>query len=134
MLKNLRASLLLIAAPALLVGVASACGGGDSSSSGGTTPGAGKTTAPKVTVPPGAPEMDQINLTFTPDKITAKVGENVYFKSSETTIHTVNVNGKNISGNMKKGDVVIWKASAAGEYKITCDYHPQMKATVVVTQ
>jgi len=131
MRKHLRAGLIVLASILVLAGLAAACGGGSDSSS-GSTPGAQKTTAPKVTVPADAPQIDQENLTFKPDKITAKIGETVYFLNSESAIHTVNVNGKNISGNMKKGSVVTWKGQTAGEYKITCDYHPQMKATVTV--
>ncbi len=131
MRRTLRAGLIVLASILLLAGPAIACGGGDDSASGGT-PGAKKTATPKITVPADAPQIDQENLTFKPDKVTAKVGETVYFLNSESAIHTVNVNGKNISGNMKKGAVVTWKGQTVGEYKITCDYHPQMKATVVV--
>lgn len=131
MRRTLRAGLIVLASVLVLAGPAIACGGGDDADSGGT-PGAKKTTAPKITVPAGAPQIDQENLTFKPDKVTAKVGETVYFLNSESAIHTVNVNGKNISGNMKKGAVVTWKGQTVGEYKITCDYHPQMKATVIV--
>ena len=131
MRKQLHAGLIVLASILVLAGLGAACGGGGDSAS-GTTPGAQKTAAPKITVPPDAPQIDQENLTFKPDKVTAKVGETVYFLNSESAIHTVNVNGKNISGNMKKGAVVTWKGQTVGEYKITCDYHPQMKATVIV--
>ena len=56
----------------------------------------------------------------------------MYFKNSESALHTVTINGKNESGNMRKGDLFSWTAGAAGEYKITCDYHPQMNATITV--
>ena len=59
--------------------------------------------------------------------------EAVALGDSEAVIHTANVNNKNISGNMKKGDAVPWIARSPGEYKVTCDYHPLMKATIVVT-
>jgi len=131
MRRTLRAGLIVVASVLVLAGPALACGAGDDSGGGGT-PGAKKTTAPRITVPADAPQIDQENLTFKPDKITAKVGETVYFLNSESAIHTVNVNGKNISGNMKKGAIVTWKGQTVGEYKITCDYHPQMKATVVL--
>jgi len=108
--------LLILAAGVLAV----ACGGDDKGSSS------------SVTVPEGAPVIDQDNLTFKPDKITIEVNQKMYFLNSESAIHTVTIEGKNISGNMKKGDVVVWSTSKAGEYKVTCDYHPQMKATITV--
>ena len=61
-----------------------------------------------------------------------KVGDIVYFKNSETALHTVTIEGKNESGNMKKDAVFTWTPKTAGEYKITCDFHPQMKATITV--
>jgi plastocyanin len=83
-------------------------------------------------VPDGAPLISQDNLKFSPNKLTVKSGGIVYFHNAETALHTVTINGKNESGNMKKDDVYQWTAGAAGEYKITCDIHPQMKATVTV--
>jgi plastocyanin len=104
----------------------SACGGDDDD---------GSTTATATTGGNGAAvnEIDQNNLAFKPDKLTIKAGEDVLFLNSETAIHTVNINGKNESGTMKKGDELRWTFTNAGEYKITCDFHPQMKATITVT-
>ena len=62
----------------------------------------------------------------------AEVNEKIYFKNSETAIHTVTIDSKNVSGNMRKGDIVTWTAPKAGTYKVTCDYHPQMKATITI--
>lgn len=128
--------------PVLAVGLLSgiACGGGDDSGS-TTTPtkaATDATTTPngggdKITeVPAGAPMVDQDNLAFKPDAVKAKVNEKIYFKNSETAIHTVTIDAKNVSGNMRKGDIVTWSAGKAGSYKVTCDYHPQMKATITV--
>jgi len=134
---------LLVIAPVmmLLVAVGAACGGGDST--GSVTSSANKTTAPNQTGTsaktgtvanqgPAAAEIDQDNLTFKPGKVTVKVGEKVLFKNSESAIHTVNIEGKNISGNMKKGDQLYWTAPKAGTFKVSCDYHPQMSATITV--
>lgn len=84
---------------------------------------------------PGAPaEIDQDNLKFTPSSLTVASGEVVTFKNSETAVHTVTINGKNESGTMKKDATFLWTPPAPGTYKITCDYHPQMKATVTVSE
>lgn len=126
-------------APVLAVSVVVglACGGDDDDdSNGGTTATSQATTAnattPAASVPEGAPEVDQDNLAFKPTSLKVKAGEAVYFKNSETAIHTVDINGNNESGTMKKGDVFTYTFDAPGEYKITCEFHPQMKATITV--
>ena len=130
-LRPWRREIALLILPIALI--AAACGGGGNDSAASPaikTP--ASTTTSAASDQSAAAEIDQVNLTFTPGKVTVKVGERVRFKSSDDAIHTVNINGKNISGNMKKGDVVYWTAPAAGTYKVTCDYHPQMNATITV--
>ncbi len=136
-MKNAPWRLVALAATSLLVvGAAVACGGDDDDTStptqsAATTAGASPTAGGKTTeIPAGAPTIDQDNLAFKPDKLTVKAGEKVYFKNSETALHTVTIDGKNVSGNMKKGDVVVWTPETAKTYKITCDYHPQMNGTI----
>ena len=87
---TLLAVLALAAAAAL-----AACGGSSSSSSSGVADGSDSR------IPAGAPFVDQYKLQFIPTQLSVKVGETVYFKNSETALHTVNVDGKNVSGNMK---------------------------------
>lgn len=122
-----------------------ACGGDDDDddTNGGTTPpietqANGDTngdTNGDSEIPAGAPEVDQDNLKFIPTELTVKPGEKVYFKNSETALHTVTIEGENVSGNMRKGEVFAWDApTEPGDYKITCDYHPQMKATLTVAE
>ena len=114
----------------LVLGVAllaAACGGGgddDDESTGRATSVAG--------VPDGAAFVDQDGLKFHPSSLTVPGGEKIFFKNSETTVHTVTINGKNESGTMKADAVFEWTPPAAGEYKITCEFHPQMKATITV--
>lgn len=110
----------------LALPLVAACGGSD----GGD--GSASPTAP-TGVPAGAPFIDQDNLKFKPNTLAVSVGEKIYFVNSETAVHTVTVNGKNESGNMRKGDIFEWTPASAGEYKITCDFHPQMKATITVS-
>ena len=97
--------------------------------------GGGSTSAPSPVssaIPEGAALIDQDGLAFSPNQLTVKAGEKVYFQNSETSLHTVTINGKNESGNMKRHDVLVRTFSEAGAYKITCDFHPQMKATISV--
>ena len=125
---NARIAFSAAAAAALLISALflSSCGSsdGDSANSG---------IANNVTgVPDGVPFVDQDSLKFIPTSLKVKVGDIVYFKNSETALHTVTIEGKNESGNMKKDAVFTWTPKTAGEYKITCDFHPQMKATITV--
>lgn len=83
-------------------------------------------------VPDGAPHLDQASLKFVPNNITVDVGEKVYFTNSETAMHKVEVDGEAITGDMRRGDVAAFTFETAGEFQLTCPYHPQMKATVVV--
>jgi plastocyanin len=76
--------------------VIAACGGSDSQGSGRAQGVAG--------VPDGSAFVDQHSLKFNPKVLTVSASEPVYFKNSDTTVHTVSVNGKNESGTMKAGD------------------------------
>ena len=124
-----------IAAAVLILGALAfgACGGDDSASSSTSVPTLDPGQAMKVdAIPDAAPSIDQNNLTFKPATLTATKGQAIFFKDSESAIHTVTVNGKNLSGTMKQGDIISWTPPAAGAYKITCDYHPQMRSTITV--
>lgn len=112
-------------------GAVGACGG--KSSPGSSTGSATATAVSSVTIPDGSAVIDQQDLTFKPGAVTVKTGGQIYFKNSEATFHTVTIQGKNISGIMKKGSIVVWTAPAPGTYKVGCDYHPQMHATITVT-
>lgn len=128
-----------VSVAAFTLAVGAACGSDDSGPAPTTRPqaqtktgdGAKSAAAPAHTE--HTAEIDQQNLAFVPARVSVKVGETVLIKNSETAIHTGNVNGKNITGNMKRGDSTAWTAKQPGEYTVTCDYHPQMKATIVVT-
>lgn len=104
-----------------VLAVAAACGGG--SGDGGSRPDA---------VPAGAPFIDQDNLKFIPNTLVVKSGQVIYFGNSETALHTVTINGKNESGTMKRNDIFTWTPGAPGDYKVTCEFHPQMRATITV--
>jgi plastocyanin len=126
---NVHPRLLGIGAAALLsVGLLAACGG-DDDDSGSNAPAPERPSA----VPADAPFIDQQGLKFTPNTLTTTTGTVVYFANTESAIHSVTINGTNESGTMKHDDIFQWTAPAAGTYKITCDFHPQMKATITIT-
>jgi plastocyanin len=131
-----------------------ACGGGGGSSNGShpasseatstvspaaatTTAAASATGAQKSTgVPPAdAAVIDQKDVSFRPDHVTINLGDSVYFTDNEAVVHSVNVDTKNLlgpGGLMKQGEVLSWKPPKAGDYIITCDFHPAMRAIVTV--
>jgi plastocyanin len=113
----------VVAALSAVVLVAAACGGNDEPR---------EPNDPRI--PAGAPFIDQDRLRFIPTSLQVNVGETVYFKNSETALHTVDINGENLSGNMRRNDIFVWTPEAAGTYRITCAYHPQMKATITVVE
>ncbi len=112
----------LLALMAAAFGVACSSGGDDATGRASGVEG----------VPDGAPFIDQHSLKFNPKALTAKAGEEVFFKNSETALHTVTIDGTNESGTMKRDAVFSWTPPGPGEYKITCEFHPQMKATITV--
>ncbi len=104
---------------------------GDDTSDGGnglSLPDATSVTA----IPEGAPLIDQDNLAFIPGELTVSAGGTMYLKNSESAVHTVTIDGKNVSGVMRKDDTLAWTPPGAGTYRVTCDYHPQMRATITV--
>lgn len=109
-----------LAVAGALVGVA--CGGDDEESAPATA----------TTPADGVATIDQDNLAFSPTELTVAVGQMVRFTNSEAALHTVTIDGENLSGNMREGDVFEWTPEEAGTYRVTCDYHPQMQATITV--
>ena len=107
------APVLLLMALAVVALALVACGG--SSSPSGSTGG-----SPAASVPAGAPEIDQQDLAFKPTKLTVLAGTTVYFKNSESALHTIDINGDNASGTMRNGAIFAWTPTTAG----TLQDHP----------
>lgn len=95
---------------------------------------AGSEGDPEVvpTTTEGYPIVNQNRLRFIPKNLTVPAGQTVLFRNSETAIHDVLIDGVNISGNMRKGDEVIYTFDHPGTYTITCSFHPQMRARIEV--
>lgn len=92
----------------------------------------GENEALDFEIPAGAHHIDQRSLKFDPTTVTIDRLDTVYFTNSETALHTVTIAGENESGEMERGDVFTFTFAETGEYAITCDYHPQMRATITV--
>jgi plastocyanin len=94
-------------------------------------------TAPQP-LPEGNAVLDQFSKAFVPETLFVRVGQPVTFKNSEDQLHNVTVvrarTGSavfNISQN--QGDVHTHTFEQAGEYDVTCDVHPGMRATIVAS-
>jgi plastocyanin len=105
--------------------LAAGCGGGDDDGGDDADPNC-------MPVPPGQAVIDQDNLKFSPDELCVAPGQEVLFRNSESAIHTVTIDGENLSGTMRKGDEFRWTPPGTGTYRISCDFHPQMKARITV--
>jgi len=89
-----------------------------------------------VPMPEGPAVLDQFSKAFVPETLFVRVGQPVIFKNSEDQLHNVTVvrtrTGTgvfNVSQN--QGDVHTHTFEQAGEYDVTCDVHPGMRATIV---
>ncbi len=89
--------------------------------------------------PPDTPaRMDQISMEFLPPVVLATVGQPVHFVNSEDILHNVrvfNIDTKETAFNISTpiGGTYEHHFDTAGTYRVACDIHPQMGASVVVT-
>ena len=76
------------------------------------------------------------NVRFTPREIRVKKGDTVVWVNNDDRAHTVTADDRKSfrSGNLNSGDTFDHTFDKAGTYKYHCDYHPRMKATVVVQE
>jgi hypothetical protein len=88
-------------------------------------------------MPAGPAVLDQFSKAFVPETLLVRVAQPVIFKNSEDQLHNVTVvrtrTGTgvfNVSQN--QGDVHTHTFEQVGEYDVTCDVHPGMRATIVV--
>src|SRR5215218_458376 len=87
--------------------------------------------------PPAAKEhkVSIDNLKYEPREIKIKKGETVVWANGDDRDHTVTADdGSFTSKKIASRDTYERKFTKAGKYKYHCDYHPRMKATVVVEE
>lgn len=133
-----KATLLTIFALGLFAG----CGDDDKSdsSSSATTP-APAATATTTTDDSGGEAGERIdiemeNIAFNPKTVTAKVGQEVYWKNKDSVDHNVvATQGEDFkSENFGKDGTFEYKLDKAGDIKYTCTLHPGMDGEIKVTQ
>ena len=92
--------------------------------------------------PAEAPEepvqMDQLGMEFLPPVLLATVGQPVNFHNSEDVLHNVrvyNIDTRETAFNISTaiGGTYEHRFDTAGTYRVACDIHPAMGASVVVT-
>ncbi len=73
---------------------------------------------------------------FSPTKLTVKKGATVTWTNKDSTAHTVTSDGGGMldSGTLDQGEMYTMTFDAAGTFAYHCELHPNMKATIVVTE
>lgn len=75
------------------------------------------------------------NSSFFPSTITVKKGTEITWINGDSMPHTVtSKNGGFDSGTISKGDKFTHTFDSVGTYDYVCNFHPSMKANVVVTE
>ena len=73
------------------------------------------------------------DVSFSPKELKIKKGDTVTWTNVDERDHTVTADDNSFkSGKLGDGEAYSRKFDKAGRYKYHCDYHPRMKATVVV--
>jgi hypothetical protein len=89
-------------------------------------------------MPEGNAVMDQFSKAFVPETLFVRVGQPVTFKNSEDQLHNITVvrsrTGREVLNiSQSQGDVHNHTFEQAGEYDVSCDVHPGMRATIVAS-
>ena len=83
--------------------------------------------------------MDQFSKAFVPETLFVRVGQPVTFKNSEDQLHNVTVvrsrtGARVVNISQSQGDVYEHTFEQPGEYDVSCDVHPGMRATIVASR
>jgi plastocyanin len=124
-----------------------ACGGGTSASPSqasqpaGSVPasvGAESPSAPAAAcedAPSGAVAVTIQNNTFSPDPVTAKVGEAIAWTNQDSLPHTATLDdGDCGTETLNQGASGALVFGAAGEYAYHCEIHPDMRGRITITE
>jgi len=84
------------------------------------------------------PVMDQIGLTFGPELLLVRTGQPVEFRNSDDTLHNVHVNHDETRESafnvaIPTGGAYSYTFTRDGFYRVGCDIHPAMAATIYAT-
>jgi plastocyanin len=81
------------------------------------------------------PVMDQVGLTFGPELLLVRTGQPVEFRNNDDTLHNVNVKHEETREQafnvaIPTGGVYEHTFSRDGFYRVACDIHPAMAASI----
>jgi plastocyanin len=81
------------------------------------------------------PVMDQIGLTFGPELLLVRTGQPVEFRNSDDTLHNVHVSHEEtrepaFNVAIPTGNAYAYTFQRDGFYRVGCDIHPAMAASV----
>lgn len=93
----------------------------------------GNSTSPAASASGNAVEIS--GFAFSPASLSVKTGTTVTWTNKDSTDHTVTVDSGDgpKSSNIAQGQTYSFTFSKAGTYKYHCSIHPDMTATVTVT-
>jgi len=73
------------------------------------------------------------DFAFKPSSLTVPVGTTVLWKNEDGAAHTAtSLTGVWDSGNLDQGQSYTFKFTKAGTYDYVCNYHPNMRASIIV--
>jgi plastocyanin len=95
--------------------------------------GAGPAPSPAVAAH-GAVTIDIADFMYKPVSVTVKAGSKVRWVNHDQAPHTATAGGAGgfDTDTLKKGDSKTLKLAKPGTYAYICEFHPFMKATVIV--
>ena len=81
----------------------------------------------------GAPvKIDIRDFKYVPETVTVRAGSRVTWINDDMAPHTATATGVFDTGTLQRGDSKALTLSKPGSYSYVCEFHPFMKATVVV--
>jgi plastocyanin len=126
------------AAVCVLLVAAGASGCGSSSSGGDEMSAQSSTVAPKAAAPAGGPAVESATVDiksfkYAPVTATVKRGGRVRWTNSDSTAHTATADDRSFdTQTIDKGAAGMVTFTTPGRFAYHCEFHPFMKATVVV--
>jgi plastocyanin len=123
---------LACSAAVLLAACGTASSTASSVASAVTAPLAAASSAASVANGAGAATLTIAGFQFSP--LTVPAGANVTVSNTDAVAHTVTISSEGLDVQVPANGTATFAApSTAGTYDLTCDFHPTMKGTLVVT-
>ena len=123
---------LLAAIGAIVAGtIVGGCGGDGSSTS--TSAGSSSTTAGATGSAAATDQIEIADFTYDPETVTVDAGTEVTWTNSDDAAHTATADDRSFdTQTIDRGAARMVTFTSAGTFAYHCDFHPFMKATVVV--